>query len=90
LKSVGNFSNIMKTSHLLEDNQKIKAPTRDYTEIDLSKENAFKGARKEELQRPTFTNKVLEQSSGSGSNFKALDTQGDVILIINYILFSYI
>ena len=76
MKSISNFGNLVK--NLNEENKNIKAPLKNYTDIDLGNESqkyfTEKRPKKEEIQRPTFTNSSLNEKK----NFKELDLQGDV------------
>lgn len=64
----------------LEENEKIKAPTRDYTEIDFNKPK-YKADRKREekiyLQKPQFKT----SNNNKDSNFVQLDKEKDVKII---------
>lgn len=71
MKSIGNFSNLVK--NIDEDNKTIKAPLKNYTDIDVTKDKYKK--QEDEIQRPTFKNTALENKP---SNFRELDHQGDV------------
>jgi len=74
LKSVNNFGSLIKNTNV--ENEKIKAPLRDYNEIDVNQDKYKRP--KDELVRPTFKNSNLENVEKS--NFKELDTQGDLYL----------
>lgn len=68
--------------NLNEENKNIKAPLKNYTDIDFSQDNTKREPRREkvykvqqdDLQRPTFTNSSLNEQK----NFKELDMNGDV------------
>jgi hypothetical protein len=81
MKSISNFGSLVK--NLNEENKNIKAPLKNYTDIDLSQENrkysAEKPPKREEIQRPTFINSSLNEKK----NFKELDIQGDVRNILH-------
>jgi hypothetical protein len=93
-KSINNFGSLVK--NLNDENSRIKAPLRDYNEVDfgnnyrkvnelqkpsfinskpLDKQEAQTTIANEDLQRPTFVNKNLENR---GSNFVEIETNGDV------------
>jgi len=74
LKSVNNFGSLIKNTNV--ENEKIKAPLRDYNEIDVNQDKYKRP--KDELVRPTFKNSNLENVEKS--NFKELDTQGYLYL----------
>ena len=72
LKRVHIFNSIVKDSR--EENSKIKAPTRDYTESDLTI-NKYKNEKENlTLQKPTFINKHPDKQT----NFVDLDKDTDV------------
>ncbi len=85
MKSISNFGSLVKS--LNEENKNLKAPLKNYNDIDLSKENyrrepkeriyrekVVQSTPQDDLQRPTFSNTSLNEKK----NFKELDTQGDV------------
>lgn len=76
MKSISNFSNIVKNVN--EDNKGIKAPLKNYTDVDLTKDK-YK-TKPDELQRPTFINTSLENKP---NNFKELNHEGDVRVLFN-------
>jgi len=70
------FSPISNLIHAtLDENKSIKPPTKDYNDIDMN--NVYKSKNEAELQRPTFKNSNLAESK---TNFKELDTEGDLYL----------
>jgi len=77
MKRVGNFTSLVKD--VQEENSKIKAPKRDYNEIDLTKDKYFSEKNKEKnyLQKPQFISKHQEEP-----NFIELERDKDVSILL--------
>ena len=58
-----------------ENNSQVRAPKRNYTDVEVSANNYRKPFEEPQIQRPMFVNKNLENKS---SNFVELDKDGDV------------
>lgn len=77
MKRVNNFTNMVKESQ--DENTKIKAPKRDYNEVDFNKNRYYqdrerhKDKENETLQKPQFTSKHSEEPK-----FVELETGKDV------------
>jgi hypothetical protein len=76
-QKVANFTNLLKDSE--QENSKIKAPKRDYTEFDLLKDKytSERNNEKNTLQKPHFLSKHNEEP-----RFVELEKDKDVIKII--------
>lgn len=79
MKKIGTFNHLVKD--LQEENSKIKAPLRDYTEIDFTKdkyvsERSNKEKEKNYLQKPQFVSK--NNNNNEEPRFVELEKDKDV------------
>jgi hypothetical protein len=71
MKSISNFGSLVKNVN--EDNKTVKAPLKNYTDLDLTKDKYKNNT--DEIQRPTFVNSNLDKKP---NNFRELNQEGDV------------